>query len=73
MDTVAFRKGVFCMMYVEYWQCHFYIVASVTMVILAIACIVYIVDKIVKSFRALGKDCANEILLAARMEADHQE
>ena len=56
-----------------FYQSQFYIIASVTMVLFGIACIIYMVEKIVKSFGALCKSFAKDAIQEAVKEAQLPE
>lgn len=60
-------------MWTEFYQNQFYIVGSVTMGIMVIACIVFIIEKIVKSLGAFCKSCVKEIINDVTTDAGKQE
>lgn len=60
-------------MCMKFYQYQFFIIGSVTMVLLGIACIVYLVEKFVKSLGALHRSFAKEVMQNAYKEAQLSE
>lgn len=52
---------------------HFYMTATVTMVLLGIACVIFMAEKIVKSIKALTYDFVIEVMQEARKDAEQKE
>ena len=53
---------------VEFYQTQFFIVAGVAMVLLTIACIVFVMERIIRGIRSVCKEAVNDIVQEAKKE-----
>lgn len=53
---------------VEFYQTQFYIVGGVAMVFLVIACIVFVMERVIRGIRSVCKEAVNDIVQEAKKE-----